>query len=113
MWWLDRRQRRYQVILTKADLLEEEQLALALEATGNIICVAGVIMTLAFGALLAGNSAALNQIGYLLIVGVLIDCFITTKIVIPCAMALLPGDLNVWPRKRPARPVVEPTAPIA
>ena len=61
-------------------------------------------MTLAFGALLIGSSAALNQIGYLLIVGVLIDCFITTKIIIPCAMALLPGDSNFWPRKRPPPP---------
>jgi len=75
-------------------------LARALASTGNIICVAGLIMTLAFGALLVGNSAALNQIGYLLIVGVLIDCFVTTKLVIPCVMALLPGDLNFWPRKR-------------
>ena len=57
-------------------------------------------MTLAFAALFVGASAALNQIGYLLIIGVLIDCFITTKLVIPCAMALLPGDLNFWPRPR-------------
>lgn len=90
-----------------------EALALALEATGNIICVAGVIMTLAFSALLVGSSAVLNQIGYLLIVGVLIDCFVTTKVVIPCAMALLPGNLNFWPRK-PPRPVAEtPPTPLS
>ena len=53
-----------------------------------------------FGALAVGSSAALNQIGYLLIVGVLLDCFVTTKVIIPCAMALLPGDLNFWPRVR-------------
>jgi uncharacterized membrane protein YdfJ with MMPL/SSD domain len=73
---------------------------MALDATGNIICLAGVIMTLAFGSLLVGVSPTLNQIGYLLIVGVLIDCFITTKVIIPCAMALMPGDGNFWPRKR-------------
>ena len=56
-------------------------------------------MSRAFGALLFSDSAALNQIGFLLIVGVLIDCFITTKIIIPTAMALLP--CNFWPRKRP------------
>jgi len=78
-----------------------EAVVMALDATGNIICLAGVIMTLAFGALLVGSSAALNQIGYLLIVGVLIDCFVTTKVIIPCAMALLPYDLNFWPRRRP------------
>jgi len=78
-----------------------EAVVMALDATGNIICLAGVIMTLAFGALLIGSSSCLNQIGYLLIVGVLIDCFITTKVIIPCAMTLLPYDLNFWPRKRP------------
>jgi len=77
-----------------------EALARALEETGNIICIAGVIMTLAFSALLVGASAVLNQIGYLLIVGVLIDCFVTTKVIIPCAMALLPGNLNFWPRRQ-------------
>lgn len=82
-------------------------LAHGLESTGNIICVAGAIMSLAFAALLVGASSCLNQIGYLLIVGVLIDCFVTTKIVIPCAMALLPGDLNFWPRKRPPRAASE------
>lgn len=77
-----------------------DAVVMALDATGNIICLAGVIMTLAFGSLLIGVSPTLNQIGYLLIVGVLIDCFITTKVIIPCAMALLPGDANFWPRKR-------------
>jgi len=43
-----------------------EALSRALASTGNIICVAGIIMSLAFGALLVGDSAALNQIGYLL-----------------------------------------------
>eukprot|EP00325_Prymnesiales_sp_UTEX-LB-985_P020506 CAMPEP_0174732880 /NCGR_PEP_ID=MMETSP1094-20130205/60174_1 /TAXON_ID=156173 /ORGANISM="Chrysochromulina brevifilum, Strain UTEX LB 985" /LENGTH=929 /DNA_ID=CAMNT_0015935441 /DNA_START=140 /DNA_END=2929 /DNA_ORIENTATION=- len=78
----------------------KEAIVVALQSTGNIICLAGIIMTLAFGALLVGDSAALNQIGYLLVVGVLIDCFITTKFVIPAAMALLPCNLNFWPRSR-------------
>ena len=71
-----------------------------LEQTGNIICVAGLIMFVAFGALVLGNSPTLNQIGYLLCMGVLLDCFVTTKVIIPCAMALMPGDGNFWPRKR-------------
>ena len=73
----------------------------ALAHTGNIICAAGIIMALAFGALLVGNTPALNQIGFLLVVGVLIDCFITTKVFIPCCMALIPERANLWPRKRP------------
>ena len=45
-------------------------------------------------------SPTLNQIGYMLCMGVLLDCFVTTKVIIPCAMALMPGDGNFWPRKR-------------
>jgi len=98
----------YDIFLTEAAIefydrgaSPQEAVIAALHSTGNIICVAGVIMTLAFGALLVGKSAALNQLGFLLIVGVLIDCFITTKFVIPCVMALLPWNLNFWPRRRP------------
>jgi uncharacterized membrane protein YdfJ with MMPL/SSD domain len=137
-----------------------DAVGLALSHTGNIICVAGVIMFLgawtrrstgtrrgaptrasnpfplktfpapfvagllrpslpspplafgalkphsappiAFGALLLGSTPILNQIGFLLCLGVLIDCFITTKVIIPCAMALLdvlPGNANFWPRQ--------------
>ena len=83
----------------------KQAVVMALESTGNIICLAGVIMTLAFAALLLGSSPALNQIGFLLIIGVLVDCFITTKVIIPCAMAFLPYDSNFWPRRRPARAV--------
>ena len=73
-----------------------------LEETGQTICVAGVIMFLAFGPLVMGSSPTLNQIGYLLCVGVLLDCFVTTKVIIPSAMALFPGSANFWPR-RPAK----------
>ena len=71
----------------------------ALEHTGGIICAAGVIMALAFGALLVGHTPALNQIGFVLVLGVLIDCFVTTKLIIPCCMALIPDRANLWPRR--------------
>ena len=56
-------------------------------------------MALAFGALLVGHTPALNQIGFLLVLGVLIDCFVTTKLIIPCCMALIPDRANLWPRR--------------
>ena len=31
----------------------------------------------------------------------LIDCFVTTKLTIPCIMALIPTRANFWPRKQP------------
>ena len=71
----------------------------ALEHTGGTICAAGVIMALAFGALLVGHTPALNQIGFVLVLGVLIDCFVTTKLIIPCCMALIPDSANLWPRR--------------
>ena len=78
----------------------------ALEQTGNIICVAGVIMFLAFGALVLGVTPSLNQIGYLLCLGVLLDCFVTTKLIIPAAMALIPDKWNFYPRV-PTRALVK------
>ena len=90
----------------------------ALRHTGTIICVAGVIMFLAFGSLLIGASPMINQLAFHLCVGVLIDCFVTTKVIIPCAMAmldLLPGNANFWPRKPPpalTEPTVEPLPPL-
>ena len=37
-------------------------------------------------------------------VGVLIDCFVTTKITIPTLMALVPGNANFWPRAQREEP---------
>lgn len=52
----------------------------ALDQAGTIISAAGIIMFLAFGALGASTTPVLNQIGFMLCVGVLLDCFITTKV---------------------------------
>ena len=38
------------------------------------------------------------------VVGVLIDCFVTTKLLIPCCMALIPDRANLWPRRARAAP---------
>jgi uncharacterized membrane protein YdfJ with MMPL/SSD domain len=81
---------------------EKEAAVRALSETANIITAAGVIMVVAFVALLISTTPALNEIAFLLIVGVIIDCFITTKVIIPCVMALL-GRFNFWPRQNPAR----------
>lgn len=78
---------------------EHEAASRALAATANIISAAGVIMVIAFSSLLMCDTPALNEIAFLLTVGILIDCFITTKIIIPCVMALL-GRFNFLPRKR-------------
>mmetsp|Transcript_11519 Transcript_11519/g.37885 ORF Transcript_11519/g.37885 Transcript_11519/m.37885 type:complete len:1067 (-) Transcript_11519:122-3322(-) len=69
----------------------------SLDQAGTIISAAGIIMFLAFGALLASTTPVLNQIGFMLCVGVLLDCFVTTKVTIPTLMALVPDNANFWP----------------
>ena len=68
--------------------------------TSNIISIAGVVMLAAFVSLLISTTPVLNQIAFLLLIGIIIDCFITTKIIVPSAMALL-GTANFWPQKYP------------
>jgi len=81
-----------------------EAVIAALDQAGTIISAAGIIMFLAFGALLASTTPVLNQIGFMLCIGVLIDCFITTKLTIPALMACVPDAANFWPKKRPPPP---------
>jgi len=69
----------------------------ALDQAGTIISAAGIIMFLAFSAMLASTTPMLNQVGFMLCVGVLLDCFVTTKVTIPTLMALVPDNANFWP----------------
>lgn len=71
--------------------------------TGNIISVAGVVMVIAFSAILFSQTPTLNQIAFVLVVGILIACFVTTKLIIPSAMGLL-GGANFWPKAYPEDP---------
>jgi len=77
---------------------EKDAALKALTSTANIISAAGMIMAIAFSSLLLCTTPTLNEIALLLIVGVLIDCFVTTKIIMPAAMYLL-GRYTFWPRK--------------
>ena len=46
--------------------------------------------------------------------GVLVDCFVTTKLIIPCCMALIPDRANLWPRRAHAHAAQgKPRAPDA
>jgi uncharacterized membrane protein YdfJ with MMPL/SSD domain len=71
---------------------------LALYETSSIITSAGVIMALTFSGLFFMQSDALCQLGFILVVSVLIDCFITRTIIVPCVLSV--GDkVAWWPRK--------------
>mmetsp|Transcript_1548 Transcript_1548/g.4369 ORF Transcript_1548/g.4369 Transcript_1548/m.4369 type:complete len:913 (+) Transcript_1548:296-3034(+) len=76
----------------------------ALEQTGGSIAAAGVVMVIAFAALMLSASPVLYELGFLLIFGVILDCFVTTKVIIPCFMAIIPERLNFWPLRVPETP---------
>ena len=49
------------------------------------------------------SNPTLNEISFLLTAGILIDCFVSTKIVIPCCIALM-GGYSFWPAPRKLKP---------
>jgi len=75
---------------------DREAAVRALAFTSNTISAAGVIMVVAFLALMVSSTPVLNEIAFLLIVGILIDCFLSTKIIIPAGIAVLDG-IHFWP----------------
>jgi len=75
-----------------------EAVAIGLHRTGTVIMTAGFIMVIAFGGLVFSTVSALQQIGFLLFVGVAIDAFINCIIVMP-AILVICGEYNYWPRK--------------
>ena len=83
---------------------------LAVERTGGIITAAGLIMAVAFAGLLIPKTVVLNQYGFSLLLGVLIDTFAMRPLLVPVVIALL-GDIpgraiNWWPVLMP--PVLLP-----
>ena len=50
-----------------------------------------MMQVMAFFSLLVSTTAALNEIAFLLIVGIICDCFVSTKLIIPASIALLDG----------------------
>merc|ERR1712232_143279 len=70
----------------------------ALDSTANTISAAGIIMAVAFTPLMLSPTPVLKQMGFILVLGVLIDCFVNTKVMIPSVVSLLRG-CTFWPRK--------------
>jgi uncharacterized membrane protein YdfJ with MMPL/SSD domain len=68
--------------------------------TGNVISLAGIIMTIAFSGLLLAREMVLIQFGFMLCIAVLIDTFIIRTILVPAIMAIA-EKWNWWPGKKP------------
>ena len=62
---------------------DRASVCLAIEKTGSIITAAGVIMSVSFAGLLLPKSTVLNQYGFSLFVGVVLDTFIVRTVVVP------------------------------
>jgi uncharacterized membrane protein YdfJ with MMPL/SSD domain len=91
-------------------LSEREAIAAGVAQSGPLISAAGCIMALAFGALLFASPTALNELGFLLTLSVLVDTFVVRTVLVPAVMSLL-GRANWWPRVLPTPvPSAEPVS---
>ena len=70
----------------------------AVEKTGVVITVCGLILAGAFSSLLLTETPVLRQIGFTVALSILVDTFIVRPIIVPAIMTLA-GKYNWWPGK--------------
>merc|ERR1712032_882377 len=71
-----------------------------LAESGTTITTAGIIMTVAFAALMLSQITVLNQFGFLLVSVSIIDTFMVRAVLVPALMLVI-GEKNWWPGKMP------------
>jgi len=93
-------------IFLMARIEEEERvhgpvkgITVALERTGSIISSCGIIMAGTFSSLMAGSLVGMDQLGFALALGVLLDTFVIRPIMVPSLLMLLAtGQLGIFSR---------------
>ncbi len=76
----------------------ENSIPEAIEKTGVVITVAGLILAGAFSSLLFTEVTTLRQIGFTVAFSIILDTFIVRPFIVPAMVAIL-GKYNWWPNK--------------
>jgi len=76
-----------------------------LESVGGIIASAGLVMVVAFGALMFSSIQQLNMLGFMMVVSVIFCTMVTCTIINPSILSIL-GHYNWWPSELSKQPVV-------
>lgn len=77
---------------------QDEAILEAVERTGVVITVCGLILAGAFSSLLLTEAVALRQVGFTVALSILIDTFLVRPVIVPAIMSLA-GRYNWWPGK--------------
>lgn len=86
--------------LRSQGLSDRDAITASVVRTGPVITSAGLIMAVAFGALMASSQLLLVQAGFFFAFGTLVDTFVVRMLMVPSLLYLL-GRRNWWPRRMP------------